>query len=119
MLILDPLKIESYEVPTPKKEVSKSVLTRDEVRDLVNEYPLWNTEKVVDIAFCESSFRPQVVNDNPTTGDYSIGLMQINIMGSLAKNRPSEEELKDPKKNIEFAYTLWQQQGYSAWKNCL
>jgi soluble lytic murein transglycosylase-like protein len=85
----------------------------------VSKYPLWDAEKVVSIAFCESSFRPQVVNNNPISGDYSVGLMQINIIGSLAKDRPKEEELKDPEKNIDFAYTLWQQQGYGAWRNCL
>jgi hypothetical protein len=106
-------------VEQEEKKVVKDILSRDEVRAIVSQYPLWNTETMVNISFCESSFRPQVVNDNPNTKDYSVGLFQINLYGNLAKERPSKEELKDPEKNIEFAYKLWQSQGYNAWRNCL
>jgi hypothetical protein len=50
------------------------------------------------------SNNPTSVNNNPLTGDYSVGCWQVNIIGDLAKERPSEEWLKDPKNNTEWAY---------------
>jgi hypothetical protein len=69
----------TYEIPT--KTEYETVLTRDQVRELVSQYPDWDVETMVDIAHCESSFRAEVINDNPKTGDYSVGLMQINTLG--------------------------------------
>lgn len=55
----------------------------------------------------ESSNIAHNKNDNPRTGDYSIGCFQVNIIGDLAKNRPSERELMNPVVNVKFAYALW------------
>lgn len=67
----------------------------------------------------ESGCRADVVNDNPKTEDYSVGLFQINLYGANAKHRPSEEELKDPRTNIEFAYQLYKDYGFkSQWGVC-
>ncbi len=74
---------------------------------------------MVKIADCESNFNSTVINYSTTTKDYSVGILQINLYGDLAKERPSEEELKDPVKNIEYGYNLWKSQGYNAWRNCL
>lgn len=56
---------------------------------------------------------------NPDYPDYSIGLMQINIRGELAKTRPLEADLKIPEKNIDFAYKLYKNRGnFDDWKTC-
>lgn len=71
-----------------------------------------NAKRVME---CESSSRPWIVNNNPRTGDYSVGLFQINLIGSLAKSRPSEQWLKNPENNIAYAADMQQRQGWSPW----
>ena len=39
------------------------------------------------IAIAESGGDPSALNDNPATGDYSVGLWQINYFGSLLPGR--------------------------------
>jgi len=63
----------------------------------------------------ESGCNATIVNDNPNTGDYSIGLLQINLYGQNALYRPSEEHLKIPENNIAFGYNLYQNGGYKHW----
>ena len=75
----------------------------------------WDTDIVMNIMNLESGCNPLALNDNPNTGDYSVGLMQINLYGANANHRPSEEELKIPEKNIEYAYELYQNGGYNHW----
>lgn len=87
------------------------------VRQIVAQYN-WNLEKAVRIIFCESGRNPRVVNDNPNTRDYSVGLFQINLFQSLEAIRPSEEWLKNPINNVNYAYRLYQQFGWTPWKQC-
>lgn len=79
----------------------------------------WDFDIATQIMMAESECNPTALNDNPNTGDYSVGLFQINLYGGNAKHRPSEEELKDPKTNIEFAYKLYKSSGFqSQWGVC-
>lgn len=79
----------------------------------------WDDELAISIMMAESGCNPRALNDNPRTKDYSVGLFQINLYGANAKHRPSEEELKDPRTNIEFAYNLYKYYGfYSQWGVC-
>lgn len=87
------------------------------VRQIVAQYN-WNIEKALRIIFCESGRNPRVVNDNPNTRDYSIGLFQINLFRSLENVRPSEEWLKNPINNVDYAYRLYRQLGWKPWKTC-
>ena len=103
-----------YEIKEIPKTEYTSVLSRSEVRELVSKYD-WDVEVMVDIIFCESSFRPGVINDNPTTRDFSVGLAQINLYGVNAKHRPPVEDLIDPVKNIAFAYDLYSSGGFKHW----
>lgn len=75
----------------------------------------WSCERALAIAKCESGLNPLAVNDNPKTGDYSIGLFQINLLGNLANSRPSAEWLKNPQNNIDYAYKMYQSQGWKPW----
>jgi len=101
---------------TPPKVYSK-ILTRQEIESLVSQYD-WDRDIAVHIAYCESSFNASVVNDNPNTRDYSIGLFQINLYGANAKYRPSEQWLKNPENNIAYAFELYQNGGWNHWRNC-
>ena len=87
------------------------------VRQIVSQYD-WNVEKALRIIFCESGRNPRAVNDNPKTRDYSIGLFQINLFQSLEDIRPSEEWLKDPINNVDYAYRLYKRLGWKPWKIC-
>lgn len=42
------------------------------------------------IALAESGGNPNALNNNPATGDYSIGLWQVNYFGSLAPGRTAK-----------------------------
>ena len=76
----------------------------------------WDVATVLRIMHAESGCNPNAVNDNPSTGDYSIGLMQINIIGGMRDTRPSEEVLKIPSENIKFAYELYNStRGFNHW----
>ena len=75
--------------------------------------PQWqNAKRVME---CESSGRPGVVNDNPSTGDYSVGLFQINLIGNLRHSRPSEAWLKTAENNISYAAQMQKSQGWTPW----
>lgn len=60
----------------------------------------------------ESTARPFAHNDNPSTGDNSYGLFQINMRGSMGPDRrekyglESNEDLFDPVKNATIAYKM-------------
>jgi len=63
--------------------------------------------------FKESSGNAGTVNDNPSTGDYSVGCFQINLYGANARNRPSEAWLKDAANNVSYAYKIYVGNGHS------
>jgi hypothetical protein len=64
------------------------------------------------VAMKESTGRPNAHNDNPSTGDNSYGLFQINMRGSLGPDRlqkyglSSYEDLFDPYTNATVAYQM-------------
>lgn len=80
---------------------------REEIRSVFGTY----AKTAIRIAMCESNLRPDALNDNSRTGDYSVGIFQINLYGALAKNRPSEEWLLIPKNNISYAYQMFLESG--------
>jgi hypothetical protein len=82
-----------------------------------------NAEILAAIAGPESGYDYSVINDTPATGDYSVGLWQINYYaGDYA---PRAAEFGTPRQLIEggpikqahAAYTVWRQQGWDAWFN--
>lgn len=62
------------------------------------------------IALAESSGHPNALNDNPSTGDYSVGLWQINYYGALrdarTKRYGSPQALTNPLLNAQAAVDL-------------
>ncbi len=64
------------------------------------------------VARRESNFEPDVVNNNPITGDNSWGLLQINmrdagIRALVASMGLVAEDLKDPATNAKVAFRMW------------
>lgn len=75
------------------------------------------------IAGPESGYDYRVINDTPQTGDYSVGLWQINYYDGDYASRAAE--FGTPRQLIEggplaqarAASAVWHQQGYDAWFN--
>lgn len=64
------------------------------------------------IAGAESNYTPVDLNNNPSTGDLSYGLWQINMLGSMGPERRqtfglrSNNDLYDPATNARAAYAI-------------
>jgi hypothetical protein len=73
------------------------------------------------VADYESSFDWMVVNDTPATGDYSVGLFQINYYDGLRPGRvaafgtPAHLARSGVAGQCRACWTLWQQSGWSPW----
>jgi murein DD-endopeptidase MepM/ murein hydrolase activator NlpD len=76
----------------------------------------------------ESGGRPSALNPNAKTGDYSLGLFQVNMIGNLGKRRNEQylkeyagigytgpESLYDPAINARIAYDI--SKGGTKWTN--
>lgn len=94
-------------------------LSAETVRALAAQYPDWDPESVVRIAWRESNFVPTAFADD--SDDLSYGLMQINMKpdsADVAQLRQmygitNNEQLFDPAVNIRAAHVLWQAGGKS------
>lgn len=72
------------------------------------------------IAEAESSGNPQNLNNTPSTGDYSVGLWQINYYGNLYNSRTAEfgspgSLSADPNAQARAAIALYNQSGLGNW----
>lgn len=73
------------------------------------------------IAGAESSYDLSVVNDTPSTGDYSVGAWQINYYGSLYAGRvadygtPRHLARSTVSDQAKAARGVWSGQGFGAW----
>jgi hypothetical protein len=82
-----------------------------------------NAEILAAIAGPESGYDYTVINDTPATGDYSVGLWQINYYDGDYAPRVAEFGTPlqliegGPVKQAHAAYTVWRQQGWNAWFN--
>jgi hypothetical protein len=71
-----------------------------------------NLKEAWAVAMKESTGRPRSHNDNPNTGDYSHGLFQINMIGSLGPARlkqyklDSNKDLFNPLTNAKIAFQM-------------
>lgn len=73
----------------------------------------WNYNTALAVAQAESGLNPGNLNNNPATGDYSVGCFQINIYGANARTRPSEGELKNAAVNVAWAHKIYTGNGNS------
>ena len=102
--VMEPQAVEP--TPVPQVQVAVHPVGCEAYRAEVAKYD-WNVEVALAVIFAESGCNPANLNNNPSTGDYSVGLFQINLYGRNALTRPSEEELKNPTTNIAWAYKLY------------
>ena len=80
---------------------------------------------MVAISQAESSLNPRALNPDRSTGDYSFGLYQINMIDKpgymLGAERrrnlglKANEELYDPRTNVRAAKSILDSQGLGAW----
>jgi hypothetical protein len=84
--------------------------------DEVKKYD-WNQASAMAVMMQESGGRAGVINNNPNTGDYSVGCFQINLYGGNAATRPSAEYLQNAANNVAYAYGMWKAQGWKPWGN--
>jgi hypothetical protein len=80
---------------------------------------------MVAISQAESSLNPRALNPDRSTGDYSFGLYQINMIDEpgymLGAERrrnlglKANEELYDPRTNVRAAKSILDSQGLGAW----
>lgn len=73
----------------------------------------WDQTQARKVMMQESGNNPKIINDNPATGDYSVGCFQVNLIGNMRNSRPPESELLTAPVNVAFAYKLWVSQGRS------
>lgn len=81
-----------------------------------------NLKEAWAVAMKESTGRPRSHNDNPSTGDNSYGLFQINMIGSLGPARLEQygldnyKDLFDPLINASIAFQMSDGgKNWSAW----
>jgi hypothetical protein len=72
------------------------------------------------IGGAESDWNTESLNNNPGTGDYSVGVWQINYYGDLLAPRTAEfgspaELLGNLGKQASAAATLYHESGFSPW----
>jgi hypothetical protein len=73
----------------------------------------WHQGVALAVASAESGLRPGIVNNTPSTGDYSVGCFQVNLYGANARTRPSEAELRDAAINVRWSYNNYVANGRS------
>lgn len=103
--------------------LSPSYLSYDELVDLAREAGFSEDESKImaAIALAESRGNANALNDNPSTGDLSYGLWQINMIGKMGPERrkkyglESNEELFKPEVNAKAARGVYLSQSYNAW----
>lgn len=97
----------------PVAQVATAPVGCETYRHMVAQYD-WNVDTMMYAMQKESGCNPNAVGDNYViAGVYapSCGLLQIRTL----QGRPDCESLKNPTTNIEWAYKIWQSQGYRAW----
>jgi hypothetical protein len=73
------------------------------------------------IGSAESGLDLSVINDTPGTGDYSVGVFQVNYFGSLYPSRtaafgtPQQLILGGISAQSRAAKIVWDEQGFGAW----
>lgn len=129
---LHPAELSAYDTVVTKIE-TKPYVKPETPEDYIDEVFGKDADDAKKIMMCESGGNPENIgdthimcqNNGEMVGD-SIGLFQIRT-GGCGWNRAKQNgmsadefraEMKDPFKNIDYAYEIYQRRGWSAWLNC-
>lgn len=99
----------------------------------VNKYSSWNQTVAYNVMMAESTNDHNTLNDNPMTGDYSVGCFQINLLGANLNSKyrvaltlgysdglgleQMVAWLKNPVNNVAMANTMYNMAGnWGDWK---
>lgn len=85
----------------------------EKYRYLVEKYD-WSVDTMMYAMEKESSCDTNAIGDDYVIAGLhapSCGLLMIRTLSG----RPDCETLKDPATNVQWAYNIWQSQGYRAW----
>jgi Lysozyme like domain len=110
---------ETVEVSEPVVETIVEPVQEPQVAQVVGDCASeiakydWDYQTAYNVMMAESGGRYWEVNNTPATGDYSVGCFQVNLYGNNARNRPSEEQLKIPSVNVQWAYNNYVSNGRS------
>lgn len=109
--VIENITVESEEkAPAPKGDCLSEIAKYD-----------WPQDQAEAIMWHEGGNNPNAHNYNLATGDDSWGCFQVNILGNMKRERPSSQELVDPRVNVEWAYRHYVKEGRtfcksSGWK---
>lgn len=125
--ILEPMSVDRIE---PLKELEKRY-GGSKCADEINNYD-WNKDVAYSVMMVESSGNPRNLNDNPRTGDYSVGCFQVNLLGGNLKSKYGiavslgytgaldrdslREWLWEANNNVAVAHALWKGSGWKPWQ---
>ena len=122
MLLSAPASFSKPIIDSTVKQVSQSQLAGLLRQEGVKEDLI---PTMVAISQAESGLNPRALNPDRSTGDYSFGLYQINMIDEpgymLGAERrqnlglKANEELYDPKTNVRAAKSILDSQGLGAW----
>ena len=115
-------KLEAVKVPVDPLEKFRGAktLTNDELIELLSAvgFKGKSLRTAWAVAMKESNGRPVAHNDTVSTGDNSYGIFQVNMIGSLGKDRLAKfnekfgmlkpTELFDPVTNVQVVYYMTQ-----------
>lgn len=121
------------QAPLPEApKVTAAMATREKIDTLLRkEFPAEDVAHARRVVWCESRYNAEAHNQNPATGDDSVGLGQINLLGGLFQDRlkraqhlgytgePTREALtewlKIPENNIRFFASMKSASGWHHW----
>lgn len=132
-IITIPAPVVVTETPevVPEKVVKKNP-SRDAIDGLIKEaFPTEEVAHARRVVWCESRYNAGAHNYNPATGDDSVGLGQINLLGNLFPGRliraqhigydgePTREALtewlKVPENNLRYFASMLSTSGWHHW----
>lgn len=119
-------KIEQIQKPEVQLASYKPVYCAD----FLKQYD-WNQSVAYNVMMVESKNNARNLNDNPATGDYSVGCFQVNLLGGnlqskyniakrLGYSGPLERDalrdwLWNPANNVAVAWELYKGSGWQPW----
>lgn len=108
VLEVAPQKTESHAQPEEAEAVN-TTSAHPSIEDIIRKYFKDDYQMAIAIAKAESRLNPLAVHTN-RNGTKDVGIFQINDC-----HRFSVEDRKNPERNVEIAFEIYQRSGWSPW----